>query len=215
MGRAPAARLPGGLDAERVSAAAAVAPAALGQAYLEAAQPLRGDRARFIDKLPGNFLHVPHILAALPQARIVHVTRDPLDACFASFKALFADAYPHSYEQGEQARHYVRYHTLMAHWRAQFPGRFLDLAYEAVTDDPERSTRRLLEYLDLPWNDACLHFHAVPGAVMTASAVQVREPVHARSVGRARFFGAALEPMRALLVGAGLLEAQGVSSAQV
>jgi Tfp pilus assembly protein PilF len=215
VGRLPTARLPGGLDAVLVAAAASVSSAELGRAYLEAVAPVRGDRARFIDKLPGNFLHVPHILAALPHARIVHVTRDPLDACFASFKQLFADAYPHSYEQGEQARHFVRYHTLMAHWREQFPGRFLDLAYEEVIAAPARTARRLLEYLDLPWNDACLEFHAQPGAVATASAVQVRQPVHARSVDRARSFGAALDPMRAVLAAAGLLSARAARSTPV
>lgn len=214
VGHSTAARLPGGLDAVLVTETASVPSTELGRAYLEAVAPVRGDRARFIDKLPGNFVHVPHILAALPRARIVHVTRDPLDACFASFKQLFADAYPHSYDQGEQARHFVRYHTLMAHWREQFPGRFLDLAYEDVIAAPEMTARRLLEYLDLPWNDACLDFHAQRGAVATASAVQVREPVHARSVDRARVFGAALDPMRGVLAGAGLLNARAARSTQ-
>ncbi|HAR32001.1 MAG TPA: sulfotransferase [Gammaproteobacteria bacterium] len=214
-GRARSARLSGGLTAELVTMAAAISPGELGRAYLEAVAPVRGGRARFIDKLPGNFVHVPHILAALPHARIVHVTRDPLDACFASFKQLFADAYPHSYDQVEQARHFVRYHALMAHWREQFPGRFFDLAYEEVTAAPAIAARRLLEYLDLPWNDACLDFHAQSGAVATASAVQVRQPVHVRSVDRARSFGAALDPMRAVLASAGLLSARAARSTPV
>lgn len=201
---------PAGLTSALVAHAARVEPAQLGAAYLAAVAPLRGDRARFIDKLPGNFLHVPHILSALPLARIVHVTRDPLDACFASFKQLFADAYPHSYDQSEQARHFVRYHQLMAHWRREFPGRFLDLAYEDVTAAPEISARRLLAYLGLPWDDACLEFHTQSGAVATASAVQVRAPVHSRSIDRARAFGALLDPMRTVLARAGLLEERAV-----
>jgi len=185
--------------------AAAFAPARLGRAYLDGCARLRGDTPHFIDKLPGNFLHVPLILAALPRARIVHLVRDPMDACFASFKQLFADAYPHSYDQAEQARHYVRYHELMAHWRREFPGRFLDVGYEALVEDLEAGARRLIEYLELPWEDACLDFHRLTGPVATASAAQVREPAHTRSVGRWRHYARELEPMRLLLAAAGLV----------
>jgi hypothetical protein len=123
------------LGAQLMARAADLDPARLGAAYLASCALRRGDRARFIDKLPGNFLHLPLILAALPNARIVHLVRGPMDACFASFKQLFAEGYPHSYDQGEQARHFVRYHRLMAHWRAEFPGRFLDVSYEALVQD--------------------------------------------------------------------------------
>jgi Flp pilus assembly protein TadD len=192
------------LAADRVAHAANLDPAMLGGAYLAACARQRGVRARFVDKLPGNFVHLALIRAALPNARIVHLVRGPMDACFASFKQLFADAYPHSYDQREQARHFVRYHALMAHWRREFPGQFLDVRYEALVADPEAGTRRLLDHLGLPWHDACLDFHRVEGAVKTASAVQVREPAHTRSVGRWRRFAAHLEPMRATLAAAGI-----------
>jgi tetratricopeptide (TPR) repeat protein len=190
--------------AERVAHAANLDPALVGSAYLAACARQRGTRARFVDKLPGNFVHLPLIRAALPNARIVHLVRGPMDACFASFKQLFADAYPHSYDPREQARHFARYHALMGHWRREFPGQFLDVQYEALVADPEAGTRRLLEYLDLPWHEDCLDFHRVEGAVKTASAVQVREPAHTRSVGRWRRFAAHLEPMRATLAAAGI-----------
>lgn len=201
----PRNALPGGLDSDLVDRASSVDPARLGAAYLEAVAPERDGRPWFIDKLPGNYLHLPLILAALPNARIVHLVRDPLDACFASFKQLFADAYPHSYDQAEQARHYVRYHRLMAHWRAEFPGRFLDLSYEDLVTDPPAVARALLEQLGLPVEDAVLQFAGASGPVATASAVQVRSPVHARSVGQARRLGDALAPMRDVLAAAGLL----------
>lgn len=191
-------------SAELAGLAAGVDATALGQAYLRASAALRGNRPRFVDKLPSNYLYLPLILKALPRARIVHVVREPLDACFASFKQLFADAYPHSYEQGEMARHFVRYHRLMAAWRARFPGRFYDVAYEAVVADVEGSARRLLDYLALPWEPECVEFHRQPSAVATASAVQVREPAHTRSVGRWRRYASRLGPMRVALASAGL-----------
>jgi tetratricopeptide (TPR) repeat protein len=192
-------------SAELVRQAAEVDCLALGRAYLGATASMRGTAARFVDKLPSNFLYLPLILKALPHARIVHLVRDPMDACFASFKQLFADAYPHSYDQGEMARHFVRYYRLMAVWRERFPGRFLDVRYEDITRDLERQARALLEYLDLPWQDACLEFHRQEGAVATASAVQVREPAHTRSIGRWRRYGTQLEPMRKLLEAAGVI----------
>jgi hypothetical protein len=81
-------------------------------------------------------------------------------------------------------------------WRQRFPGRFLDIAYENVAQDLEPSARRLIEWLELPWEDACLDFHRQDSAVTTASAVQVREPVHTRSIGRWRRYQRQLEPMR-------------------
>ncbi len=195
-------------SAELVTQAAKIDAEQLGEAYLRASARAQGTKQWFVDKLPSNFLFIPLILRALPCAKIVHLVRDPLDACFASYKQLFADAYPHSYEQGEMARHFVRYHELMAIWRSRFPGRFLDLNYEALTASFEPNARSLIDYLQLPWQDACLNFHAQGGAVTTASAVQVREPVHRGSVGRWRRYQTQLEPMRKILHQAGVLEAE-------
>jgi Flp pilus assembly protein TadD len=193
-------------SAELMTAAAALDPHALGRAYLQASAPLRGDAAWFVDKLPSNFLYIPLILKSLPQARVVHVARDPMDACFASFKQLFADAYPHSYDQAETARHFVRYARLMALWSERFPGRIVTVRYEDVAGDLEPNARALIDALGLPWEDACLEFHRQPGAVATASAVQVREPAHTRSVGRWRRYERQLEPMRLVLREAGLAD---------
>jgi hypothetical protein len=127
-----------------------------------------------------------------------------MDACFASFKQLFADAYPHSYEQGEMARHHARYFRLMETWRERFGGRFFDISYEATAADLEPHARALIEYLELPWEDACLDFHKQPTAVTTASAVQVRQPAHTRSVGRWRRYEMQLAPMREALESEGI-----------
>ena len=142
---------------------------------------------------------IPLILAALPAAKIVHLQRDPMDACFASFKQLFADAYLHSYDQAEMARHHRRYLHLMAVWRERFGERFLDISYEATVQDLEPNARRLINFLGLDWQPACLDFHNQERPVSTASAVQVREPAHTRSVGRWRKYAQQLAPMRAIL----------------
>lgn len=182
-------------SAELMTRAAEVDPQALGSAYLRASERLTGELDHFVDKLPLNYLYLPLILKALPNAKIVHLVRDPADACFASYKQLFADAYPHSYDLEEMARHHVRYRHLMSVWRERFGDRFLDVSYEDTTADLESNARRLIDWLGLPWEDACLEFHRQRGAVTTASAVQVREPVHTRSIGRWRRYEQELEPL--------------------
>ncbi len=179
-------------------------PARVGSRYLQTTGRMRGTRLRFVDKLPQNYLMLPLILKALPNAKIVHLVRDPMDACFASFKQLFADAYLHSYEQREMARHHARYRRLMQVWRERFPGRFIDISYEETARDLEPNAKALMANLELPWEDACLDFHRQEGAVPTASAVQVREPAHTRSIGRWRHYEQRLQPMLEELSAAGI-----------
>lgn len=188
-------RDPKRFSAALFSAAAHLPPADIGTTYLQTAARMRGKSPRFVDKLPLNYLYVPLILAALPNARIVHLVRNPMDACFASFKQLFADAYLHSYDQREMARHHARYRKLMAHWHREFPQRIIDVSYEDTARDLEPNARRLIQTLNLPWEDACLHFHSSNKGVATASAVQVREPAHTRSIGRWRHYESELQPM--------------------
>jgi hypothetical protein len=178
--------------------------ARVGAVYMESTRRVQGGTPRFVDKLPQNYFYIPMILKALPNARIVHLTRDPMDACFASYKQLFADAYLHSYDLEEMARHHCRYRRLMDAWRERFAGRFLDISYEETVSDLEPNARRLIEFLGLPWEDACLRFHEQKHAVSTASAVQVREPAHTRSIGRWRKYEDRLQPMRKILEQSGL-----------
>ena len=195
----------GRFNADLVSAASELDAKAIGEGYLRATEPMRGDLPRFVDKLPGNFFYLPLILKALPNAKVVHLVRDPRDACFASYKQLFAEAYPHSYSQQEMARHFVRYYGLMDAWRTRFGDRFLDVGYEQLVADIEPGARALIDHLELPWEDACLAFHEQSGAVATASAAQVREPAHTRSVGRWRRYESKLAPMIDILAGAGVV----------
>lgn len=93
------------------------------------------------------------------------------------------------------ARHHARYRRLMATWRDRFPGRFFDISYEETARDLEPNARALIEYLGLPWEEACLNFHQQSSAVSTASAAQVREPAHTRSIGRWKHYEKQLAPM--------------------
>ncbi len=176
----------------------------LGGKYIETTAKMAGSTPRFVDKLPLNFMYLPLIVKALPNAKIVHLTRSPMDACFSSFKQLFADAYQHSYEQREMARHHARYYRLMGAWRERFGERFFEVAYEDVAGNLEPNARALIEFLGLSWNDACLQFHRQKTAVATASAVQVRQPAHTKSIGRWRRYETQLQPMREVLESLGI-----------
>ena len=188
-----------------VRASAKIDPRKIGGSYMRLSKSKQGNLPRFVDKMPVNYLYLPIIAKALPNARIIHMVRDPMDSCFSSFKQLFAEAYFHSYTLEEMARHHVRYNRLMAYWRELFQGRFLDVRYEEVVGDLETNARRLIDYLELPWEDACLDFHRQDQAVTTASAVQVREKVHSRSVDRWRKYENQLGPMLDILRAEGVV----------
>ena len=153
--------------------------------------------ARLIDKTLENYLHCGLIHAVLPRARIILVRRDPLDACWALYKAHFQGKFSFSYDQRELADYYLAFRRLARHWRATLPADvLLEVQYEDLVGDPGAHSRRLLEFLGLPWEDAVLRFHenATPSA--TASAVQVRQPVHQASVGKWRAHASRLTVLR-------------------
>ena len=179
--------------------------ARLGRDYLESTRPHAAEAPRFIDKLPLNFLYCGLIARALPRAKIVHVRRNPMDACFAMYKTLFRQAYPFSYDLGDLARYYCAYHGLMAHWEATLPGRLFHLDYEALVEDTEPVSRRLFDYLDLEWDRHVLDFHRQEAPSLTASLAQVRQPVYTSSVGRWRRYESHLEPLRSALEAEGIL----------
>lgn len=198
------ASTPGPLSPEVVQQAAGLDMAKLGQLYLDTTRTVRGDSPHFVDKLPVNYLYAPLIAAAFPNAKIIHIVRGAMDSCFASYKQLFAEAYYHSYDQAEMARHHIRYRNLMENWRHVLGERMLDVHYESVVEDLPSNARKLIDFLGLEWQDACVNFHAQSGAVTTASAAQVREKAHTRSVGRWKKYDAFLGPMKKVLHEAGL-----------
>lgn len=178
--------------------------AALGRHYLERVEGYGRSRPRFVDKTPLNLLYLGLIALALPGARVIHLQRDPLDSCHAMLKTLFRMGYPFSYDQRDLGRYYGAYRRLMDHWRARLPGAFFDVDYEALVADQEHETRRLLEWCGLDFHPDCLAFHRHEGPTATASAAQVREPMHARSVGASRRLWAELTPLRETLAAEGI-----------
>ena len=190
------------MTAEIIEKAVDIDTVQLGRIYMETSVPMQGDPAitpYFVDKLPLNYLYVPLIIAALPNAKIIHINRSPMDSCFASFKQLFADAYLHSYDQTTMAEHYVRYHKLMDVWRQRFPNAFLDVNYEDVTSDLPNEAKRIIDFIGLDWDAAILDFYIGERAVTTASAAQVREKAHSKSVGRWKQYGDKLATMQKIL----------------
>lgn len=184
------------LDPDLVRAADDIDWAELGNRYLRHTQWLARGRAYYTDKMPANFANVGFIAKALPQARILHMVRDPMDVCFSNLKELFGDAYPHSYDQIEMANHYLGYRRLMTHWHQRFPGRILDVHYDSLVIEPSVVVRQVLDHCGLIWEPHVVAIEARSGAVPTASTAQVREPIHRRFVGRWRNYAAQLQPLR-------------------
>lgn len=192
------------ISAELINKSKNVTGAELAESYLSGLANLRGTTPYFIDKFPMNFMLVGFIVKAFPKAKIIHVTRGPADTCFAVFKQLFEEVYQHSYDQCEMAEHYVMYRNLMEHWHNILPNKIFDIAYEDVVSDNEGQSRRLIQFLGLDWEDACINFENNNTAVVTASAAQVREKTHNRSVGRWKNYEKQLFPTLDILKSAGI-----------
>jgi tetratricopeptide (TPR) repeat protein len=164
--------------------------------YLAELVRLAPGAVRVTDKMPSNFFHAGLIHLALPNARIIHTMRDPLDTCWSCFSRLFSGEQNHTYDLAELGRYYRRYRGLMAHWHAVLPpGRILDVRYEDVVADLEGQARRIVAHCGLEWDPQCLDFHRTPRPVRTASAVEVRQPIYDHAVGRWRAYRNFLGPL--------------------
>lgn len=154
----------------------------IGRDYLEPTMNHRTGAERFIDKNPNNFTYIGLIKLALPNAKIINARRHPLDSCFGTYKQLFASGQPFSYDLNELGEYYVQYERLMNHWHTVMPGFVLDVNYEEVVQDLESEVECILEYCQLPVEEACFKFHETERAVRTASSEQVRQPIYSSSV---------------------------------
>jgi tetratricopeptide (TPR) repeat protein len=172
--------------------------------YLAAIEYQLEDEPCFLEKLPYNFLYIGFIAKAFPDAKIVYVQRNPLDACFAMYKQVFTWAYKFSYSLEHLAEYYVAHSKLLDHWQSLLGERLVTVEYESMIQDQESETRHLLDLLQLPFEDQCLNFEANQAASATASSVQVREKIHARSVAKWVHFEAHLEPLRTRLLAEGI-----------
>ncbi|MEE2525095.1 sulfotransferase [Hyphobacterium sp. HN65] len=177
----------------------------VGQRYREALLKRGHKTGVVIDKTPTNFLYAGLIAEALPEARIIHVTRDPRDSAIATYKTLFRDRYFWSYDIGHIADYVVAKTRLTEHWCTNWPERMVTLSYEDLVASTEAEARRLVAAIGLEWNAACLDFAANRTAVSTASADQVRQPVYDSSVGYWKNFEHHLEPAIEIFTAAGLV----------
>ena len=195
----------GFFDARAVDLLGAVDYGELGRRYLQhVAWRLPAGASHFTDKNPGTFMMAGLILRALPQARIIHLRRNPMDACFSNLKELFgSNAHPYSYDFQDLATHYHNYSRLMAHWHALAPGRILDVNYEDLVSDPETTARRITEYCGLAYQPSQIRVESHSAPVSTASSSQVRQPIHARNVGGWKRYADALAPLQQMLEAAG------------
>lgn len=181
--------------------------ARLGEDYLASTRPMTDGKPYFIDKFPHNFLYIGFIANALPRAKIVCLRRNPMDTCLSNFRELFgleAEFTGYSSDLLDIGRYYLLFDRLMAHWKRVFPERILEVRYESLVDAQEAGTRKLLEYCDLPWSEACLHFERNPAPVATASSVQVRAPLYRTAVRRWKKYEKSLVELRELLVREGI-----------
>ena len=173
------------------------------EGYLKAIKALEVSEQVITDKMPANFRLIGLIISAFPEAKIVHMNRDPMAVCWSNYKYYFAAlmsgsgrALGFSSDLDDLAEYYKLYLDLMAFWRERFPGRIYDLDYESLTLNQEDETRRLLEFCELDWEDNCLDFHETSRVVKTASLSQVRKKIYTGSSEAWKKYEKYLEPLK-------------------
>lgn len=168
----------------------------IGEDYLTRVWKLAPKSIFITDKMPANFFYLGLIHLALPNAKIIHAMRDPMDSCFSCYSRLFNDTMEFAYDLDSLGNYYRRYITLMKHWHAVLPANtILDLSYEDLVADTEKEARRVLEFVGLPWDENCLEFHKNDRLVKTASVAQVRKPIYKSSLARWKHFKGHLQPL--------------------
>ena len=191
------------LNAETILAGQDMEMATIGSTYLDNTRELASGSKAVIDKTTLNFLYAGLIHRALPNARIIALRRGAMDSCLSNYRQLFAvhnRDYDYAYDLEGTAHFYREFDTLMAHWRKTLPAdRFTEILYEDIVHDQENQTRRLLKFCGLDWDEACLNFHENKAPVATASAVQVRQPLYAGSIGRWKKYGDKLDGLKIAL----------------
>jgi len=178
--------------------------AELGQKYQYATRGYGVEGQFLIDKTPLNYLYIGLIRQSLPNAKIIHLKRHPLDACFAMYKTLFRMGYPFSYDLSDLAMYYAAYQDLMDHWQQQYPDQILNLHYQKLVDQPEAELKILCDYCGLDFESEMLNFYKHQKPVATASAAQVRQPIYTSSVNRWKRYQKQLLPLKQALQNLGV-----------
>ena len=171
----------------------------LGKGYVEDTKMHRKDAPMFTDKMPNNFRHIGLIHLIMPNAKIIDARRYPLDCCFSMFKQLFAQGQEFSYGLAEAGSYYKSYVKLMNHWDKVLPGKILRVNNEDIIDDLEGQVKRMLEYLQLPFEEECITFYETDRSVRTASSEQVRRPINKEGMERWKPYSNHLKPLVASL----------------
>ncbi|WP_245235482.1 sulfotransferase family protein [Mesorhizobium erdmanii] len=161
-------------------------------AYLRERAP---DAVRIVDKMPHNFELIGLIFLLFPNARIIHCRRDAIDNCISCFVLQFSKAHSYSADLQTLGLYYREYDRLMRHWQRVFPGRIFENCYETLIENQEEQSRRLMDYLGLLWDDACLRFFERDSSVNTYSRWQVRQPIYKSSVRRWKNYGSEIQPL--------------------
>jgi tetratricopeptide (TPR) repeat protein len=172
--------------------------------YMQSIAYRLGEEEMFIEKLPFNFLYLGLIAKAWPNARFIHMVRNPIDACFSMYKQVFTWAYRYSYSIEHLGQYYVAYNKLRLHWNEVLGDRVIEVGYENLVHDQEAQTRKLLDRLGLEFEEGCLHFEKNTAPSATASSVQVRSKVHSGSIGKWHRFEKQLAPLKEHLIANGI-----------
>lgn len=167
--------------------------------YAEALQALAPQAKRITDKALTNFMHLGLISKTFPGAPVIHCVRDPMDTCLSCYFQNFRGTIPYAYDLEQLGAYYRQYERLMAHWKTVLDLNMLEVRYEDMVADQEATSRWIVEFLGLPWDDACLRFHESGRVTVTSSNEQVRRPIFSSSVGRAKNYEAHLGPLREAL----------------
>jgi len=167
----------------------------MGKSYIEETRIHRQDAPMFTDKMPNNFRHIGLIHLIMPNAKIIDARRYPLDCCFSMFKQLFAQGQEFSYGLAEAGSYYKSYVKLMEHWDRVLPGKILRVNNEDVIEDLEGQVKRMLDFLELPFESECISFHETDRSVRTASSEQVRQPINKKGMGRWKPYAKNLKPL--------------------
>jgi predicted Zn-dependent protease len=170
-----------------------------GEQFIEQTRVYRDDAPFFIDKMPNNFFHIGLIKLILPNAKIIDARRHPMSCCFSGYKQLWGEGQEFSYGLTEIGSYYKQYTQLMAHWDTVLPGFVLRVHHEDVVDNLEDQVKRILDFCELPFEDACLDFHKTERTIRTPSAEQVRQPIYRSGLDQWRHFEHHLEPLKAAL----------------
>jgi hypothetical protein len=153
----------------------------------------------FIDKMPNNFRHIGLIHLILPNAKIIDARREALSCCFSGFKQLFSSGQEFTYGLEQIGQYYNDYLNLMEHWDRVLPDKILRIHHEDVVADLESQVRRLLDYCELPFEQACVDFHNTERSVRTPSSEQVRQPIFTTSLDAHKPYEPWLEPLHRIL----------------